>query len=272
MLASLAALQLLVAAQVAAPRPVTPDEAAPPAAEAPPAGGAAPAPAAPPAETPPPAAASAPAAPAPGAPAGAAPKATAAAAPSRPKVPSLLSAETLGSASAALAWFGWSSLGAAYEVGVTRQDDLGGFIDHDWAKSELLLGVTYRRSFLADPSYDLAGRLSASWYTNFGSTYVYSDNHSDRGLRLSPALVLSGRAGEGVLSLSGEAPMTVTWKYKSGFLFEPKLAVSYEAPLYPRVTLGARAGIGYRAGSGGAPLATGRGELEFLVLAGYQIL
>jgi hypothetical protein len=263
MLASLAALQLLVAAQVAAPpKPVTPDEAAPPAAEAP-------APAAPAAQAAPPAAAPAPAQPATPSPA---PQAPAAAVLARPPFPSLLSAETLRGASAALAWAGWSSLGAAYEVGITREDDLGGFLDLDWAKSEFLLGVTYRRSFVTSPEYDLAGRVSGSWYTNFGSTYVYSDNHSDRGLRLAPALVISTRAGGGVAALSGEAPMTVTWKYKSGFLFEPKVAASYETPLYPRVTLGARVGIGYRAGSGDAPLRTGRGELEFLVLAGYHIL
>ena len=266
MLASLAALQLLVAAQVAAPpKPVTPDEAVPPAAEAPAPGGEA----APAAQAAPPTPAPAPAQPASPVPA---PQTKAAAALARPPFPSLLSAETLRGASAALAWAGWSSLGAAYEVGITREDDLGGFLDLDWAKSEFLIGVTYRRSFVASPEYDLAGRLSGSWYTNFGSTYVYSDNHSDRGLRLAPALVISTRAGGGVAALSGEAPMTVTWKYKSGFLFEPKVAASYETPLYPRVTLGARVGIGYRAGSGDAPLRTGRGELEFLVLAGYHIL
>ena len=66
--------------------------------------------------------------------------------------------------------------------------------------------------------------------------------------------------------------MTVTLKYKSGFLFEPRLGVSYEMPLMPQVTVGARVALGYRAGAGDAPLSTGRGEVQFLVVAGYQLL
>jgi hypothetical protein len=38
------------------------------------------------------------------------------------------------------------------------------------------------------------------------------------------------------------------------------------------MTVGARFGAGYRAGAGDAPLRTGRGELQFLVLATYQLL
>ncbi len=281
MLASLAALHLLVATQVSGPpRPVTPEEAQAQAAEppapgpdaAPPAPSPAPPPAEAPAPAPPPAAQPAPGTSTPPAaqPAPATPAPPAA--PQRPRLPSLLSAEPLRGASAAFAWAGWSSLGAAYEVGVSEFDDLGGFLDHDWAKSELLLGLTWRRSIASSEGFDFAGRLSGSWYTNFGTTWIYSDNHSDRGLRLAPALVMSRRAGDGVLALSAEGPMTVTWKYESGFLFEPKATISYEAPLYPGVTVGARFGAGYRAGAGGAPLRTGRGELEFLVLAGWQIL
>ena len=72
-----------------------------------------------------------------------------------------------------------------------------------------------------------------------GATYAFSDNHSDRGLELGPALVLSTRAGGGLFALAAEAPMTVTWKYASGFIFVPKLAASYEVPLMPQVTAGA---------------------------------
>ena len=63
-----------------------------------------------------------------------------------------------------------------------------------------------------------------------------------------------------------------TMKYRAGFLFSPRLSVAFEAPLYPQVTVGARVGAGYRAGAGDAPLREGRGELQFLVLAGYQLL
>lgn len=273
-----AALPLLLAAQLLAPARPAPlrvaqaaaepsapagDAGAPPA--APPAGEPAPAapPAAEPAPTAPPSAESAPPAPAP---------ATPAAAPERARFPSLLGAEPLRGASAVLAWAGWSSLGAAWAMGVSQEDDLGAYVDHDWSKSELHLGGVYRRPISSSGGWDLAGRLSAAWYTNFGSTLVYSENHSDHGLELAPALVLSTRAGGGLLAASAEGTMTVTWKYKAGFLFSPKVAVSYEAPLYPQVTLGARVGAGYRAGAGDAPLRTGRGELQFLVVAGYQLL
>jgi hypothetical protein len=185
---------------------------------------------------------------------------------------SLAGAEPLRASSAAAAWAGWSSLGAAYAFGATPLDDVGGFLDHDWAKSELRVGVLYRRSFGSGGGFDVAGRLSASWYTNFGSTWIYSDNHSDRGIDLAPALVLSRRTNGGLFATSLEAPMTITWKYDSGFLFSPRVAFSYEVPLYPQLTVGARAAAGYRAGAGDAPLREGRGELQFLVLAGYQLL
>ena len=66
--------------------------------------------------------------------------------------------------------------------------------------------------------------------------------------------------------------MTVTMKYRAGFLFSPRVSFAFEMPLYPQVTVGARVGAGYRAGAGDAPLREGRGELLFLVLAGYQVL
>jgi hypothetical protein len=195
-----------------------------------------------------------------------------AATPERPRIPSLLSAEPLGGASAAFAWAGWSSLGIAYALGVTPIDDLGGFIDLDWATTEWRLGALYRRPFGQSGSWDLAGRISLAWYANSGSSWAYAGNHYDRGLEIAPALLISKRAGTGVLSFSAEFPMIITVHYGGGFLFLPKATASYELPLIEAVTVGARAAIGYRAGSGSAPLATGRGEFEFLVLASYLIL
>ncbi len=237
MLATVAALQLLVAAQVAVPPNPTPPDGAQPAAEAP---------APPPAPQPLPT--------------------------GRPRQQSLLSGESLRGGSAALAWAGWSDLGAIYAIGFTQLDDAGPFLSYDWAKSESRFGVFYRRAISKVGAFDLAGRLSAAWYANLGSTYVYGDNHSDHGFEVVPGVSLSTHGAGGILSGLAAAPMIITTKYKNGFLFTPWLAAAFEAPLYPSVTVGATVGIGYRAGAGNAPLREGRGELKFLVLAGYQLL
>jgi hypothetical protein len=159
-----------------------------------------------------------------------------------------------------------------YAIGFTERDDAGAFLSYDWAKSETRLGVLYRRPFgLAGP-FDFAGRLSVAYYANFGSDWVYDENHSDRGIELVPGVSFSRRAGGGIFSILGEAPMTITGKYDAGFLFSPRASFAFETLLYPAVTVGARIGLGYRAGAGDAPLDDGRGEVQFLVLAGYQLL
>ncbi len=260
MLATFAALQLLVATQVSAPATSAPPDDAPPrAAEAQP----------PPAASEPPPDVAPPSTEKPREPARTAvPPAIA----GRPRQQSLLSAESLRGGSAALGWAGWSDIGAIYAIGFTPQDDAGPFIAHDWAKSENRIGVFYRRPFSKAAAFDMAARLSVAWYTNFGSTYVYDDNHSDHGLEVVPGVALSTHGGGGIFSGIAEAPMTVTTKFKNGFLFSPRLSFAFETPLYPTVTIGAKVGVGYRAGAGGAPLREGRGELQFLVLAGYQLL
>jgi hypothetical protein len=134
------------------------------------------------------------------------------------------------------------------------------------------LGGIYRHPLGQAGVFDMAGRLSLAWYQNFAATWVHETNHSDRGVELVPALSLSTPMSGGLFSMLGEAPMTITTKYGSGFLFSPRFSVIYEAPLYPELTLGARLGIGYRAGSGDAPLKEGAAEFTFLVLATYQIL
>jgi len=190
--------------------------------------------------------------------------------PARHRQLSLLSAEPLGGGSASLAWAGWSSIGAAWAQGVTKRDDLGVSGDFDWARTELRLGGFYRRPLGKAGSFDMAGRLGLSWFANFGGDWIYDDNSYDRGVELAPALVLSARAASGVFSLSGDVPITVTWKHDSGFLFIPRLSASYETPLYDELTVGVRAGVAYRVGSGDAPLTDGGGELQLLVLVGYQ--
>jgi len=257
MLATLAALQLVVLSQVAPPpREITPDDAA--AEEG----------------TPPARAGDRPLSPGPD---GNPPlperrDRVAPAAPARPRQLSLLSAEPLRGGSTALAWVGWSSLGIMYGQGVSEVDDLGALADLDWAKSELRLGAFYRRPLGRAGDFDMAGRLSVAWYLNFGADYIHDENHSDRGIEVVPGLSLSRRGAGGIFSGIAEAPLVVTMKYGAGLLFSPRISFAYEAPLYPELTLGARLGVGYRAGSGDAPLKDGTAELLFLVLAGYQLL
>lgn len=159
-----------------------------------------------------------------------------------------------------------------YAVGFSPVDDLAVFLDYDWERSESRFGLLYRRPIAPVGPFQLGGRLSASVYWNYGATYFFDDNHSDRGVELTPALVLSQHGAGGIFGIMGEAPMTITGKYKAGFLFSPRLTASFEAPFLEQATLGVRLGAGYRAGAGDAPLQKGRGELIFLVVAGYQLL
>jgi hypothetical protein len=185
---------------------------------------------------------------------------------------SLLSSEPLGGASASLAWVGYSSLGIMYGQGITRYDDLGALLDFDWVDTELRLGGFYRRPLGEAGGFDMAGRLTATWYKDFGATWIHGRNFSDHGVEVAPGLSFSMHAAGGILSAIAEAPLTITLKYGAGLLFRPRFSLAYEGPLYREVTLGARLGLGYRAGSGDAPLPEGRGEVFFLLLAGYRLL
>lgn len=184
---------------------------------------------------------------------------------------SLLAAESLQGGSALLAEAGWSSLNVLYGQGISRTDDLGALATYDWAKTELRLGGFYRRPIGVAGAFDVGVRLGLAWYADFGKTWVYSENHRDRGLEVAPALILSTHAAGGILSLAGEAPVSMTVRRDSGLLFTPRVWAAYEAPLYGEFTVGARGGVGYRGGSGDAPLKSGRGELTFLVVAGYRL-
>ncbi len=191
---------------------------------------------------------------------------------SRPRQLSLLSAEPLGGGSAAAAWAGWRSLGIAYAQGITKQDDLGGYLTLDWSTAEMRLGAFYRRPLGQAGVFDIAGRLAVAWYEDFAATWVYSENHRDRGVEFVPGLSLSNRMAGGVFSILGDLPLTITTKYGGGLLFSPRASVAYEAPLYPELIVGAQLGVGYRAGSGDAPVKEGHGEFIFLVVATYQVL
>jgi hypothetical protein len=271
MIATLAALQLLAAAPgTVSPPPRDPAAAAPVQL--------AQAPAAPDAESVPPPAP--PPEPEPGAPEPApapakeprASRQAGAVVPERPRQLSLLSAESLGGGSAALAWAGWTSIGGAYAIGFSPRDDGGLYLDHDWAKSETRIGILYRRPLSPAGGFGVAARLAVAWYETFGSKWIEATNHSDRGFEVMPGVSLSRPGAGGVFSALVEGPLTITTKYKNGLLFTPRVSFAFEAPLYPQVTVGARAGVGYRAGAGGAPVKEGQAELQFLVLAGYQLL
>ena len=227
-------------------------------------------PADPPGETPtppPPAAPDLPPAEAPGAPS----PARAPAPPARPALVSLLSGETLHGGATSLGWVGWPALGAAWGQGVAEKDDLGLLFQYDWAATELLIGGWYRRSLGKAAAFDLAGRVGVYWYANHEGTMIYEDNQAAHGIQFAPSLLLSARGAGGIFSLAGDLPMTVTLSGEGGFLFRPRASIAYEAALYDRVTLGIRGGVGYRVGSGSAPLADGQPELELVVLGGYRI-
>ncbi|HSN91395.1 MAG TPA: hypothetical protein VLS93_09210 [Anaeromyxobacteraceae bacterium] len=216
---------------------------------------------------PPPQAPDLPPAEAPGAPS----PARAPAPPPRPALVSLLSGDTLHGEATTLAWAGWPALGAAWGQGITAKDDLGLLFQYDWAATEMLIGGWYRRSLGKAAAFDMAGRLGIFWYANHEGTLVYEDNQAAHGVQVAPSLLLSIRGGGGIFSLSGELPMTVTLAGGGGFLFRPRASLAYEAALYDRVTLGIRGGIGYRVGSGDAPLRGGMTELELVVLGGYRL-
>jgi len=245
MLATLAAIQLLALGQLA-----DPTEAPPGTAQAP-----AQSPAAPPGTAQQP----------PATPPGARAKAA-------PTLPSLLSAEALGGTSAALGWVGWSTLGAAWGQGVTPSDDLGAFGDFDWTTTEMRLGGWWRRPLGNEGGFKLAGRLGVSWYLDFGTHWAHEGNHGDRGLQVAPALIGSAPGAGGVFTVTGDLPLTWTFWHGGGLLFQPRLSVAYEAALYDQLTIGARTGLGARAGSGGAPISNAQGTFEFVVLVGYRLL
>lgn len=268
MLATVAVLHLVVLSQIAAPREVRPEDAASEEAVADAALEPQAEPAQAPEDSPPPPEEPSRAEPSlPERPAAVIPPK-----PSHPRQLSLLSAEPLGGGSASLAWMGWSSLGIMYGQGVSARDDLAGFLDFDWSRTEMRLGLFYRRPLGMAGTFDMAGRLSAAWYANFGGHWIHDENHSDRGIEITPGLSLSTRGAGGIFSGILDGPITITTRDSAGLLFSPRFTLAYEAMLYQDVTIGARVGVGYRAGAGDAPLPEGSTELIFLVVAGYQLL
>jgi hypothetical protein len=184
---------------------------------------------------------------------------------------SLLSAETLHGGSAVLGWVGWPAIGAMWGQGISEGNDAGVLFQYDWAGTEMLIGGWYRRALGRAGPFLLAGRLGLNWYADHEGTWIYSDNEANHGFQIAPSLLLSTRGAGGIFSISGDLPMTITLRGDGGFLFAPRVTGAYEASLYDQLTLGLRAGLGYRAGAGSAPMRDGRADLEIVVLVGYRL-
>lgn len=186
-------------------------------------------------------------------------------------IPSLLSAEPLGGRSALSVWAGWASLGAGWAQGVTNEDDLGVLADFDWSTTELRLSAFYRRPMGRVGAVDIASRLRAGWYADFGADWFHDDNLADRGIEFVPGLVLSTRGAGGVFSLAGDLPIAVTLWRHGGIVAAPRLAFGYETLLYGDLIVGIRVAGAYRAGTDDAPMSEGRGLLELTALVGWRL-
>ena len=184
--------------------------------------------------------------------------------------PSLLGGESLHGSSTAQATAGYATLSAAYGQGLTPQDDLGAMAEFNWSTTELVVGGFWRRQLGRPGGWDLGLRLGLGWYADAGSTMVYDDNLSDRGLQLTPGLALSSR-GVGLLSLAFDFPVTVTTWRGGGVWVAPRVSAGYEAALYDQLALGVRGSLAWRGGSGGAPMRSGQILPELLVTATWKL-
>jgi hypothetical protein len=189
-----------------------------------------------------------------------------------PSVPSILGAESLQGGSSVLAWAGYGSVGGAYGQGITTWDDLILQADFDWAYTELTPSLAWKRPIAWAAPWTMAMRLGVGWYVNLGGTWIHGFNEGDRGLAINPAVIASTHAGEGLVALTVEAPVTVTRWRSGGYMVAPKAALSFETPLYGDLTMGIGAGLRWRAGAGGAPSTSGRTDLQLLVLIGHRVL
>jgi hypothetical protein len=171
----------------------------------------------------------------------------------------------------AAAYPGWyATLSAAYGQGLTERDDLGLSASVTWSTSELVLGGFWHRQLGQASGWDLAGRLAAGWYLDGGSTLIYDDNLSDRGLQLTPGFVAS-RRGVGLLSVAFDLPFTITTWRGGGTWIAPRASVSYEVALYEQLALGVLGSLAWRGGTGGAPMRAGQVLPELLVTATWKL-
>ncbi len=187
-------------------------------------------------------------------------------------LPSLQGGASLGRGGVTWAFgLGWPLAFGTYAQGIGDRDDLGGGLEVDWASSEFLLSGLWRREIARAGGSHLGLRVRLGLYACFGATWVWSDNPSDLGIQLSPGLAWSLDTPSGVLSVGGDVPLTWTFERGGGWIAAPRLAVSFETPLWTDVSLGARAGAGLRGAGGGAPGADqDRFQVEVTVLATWH--
>jgi len=191
---------------------------------------------------------------------------------SAPTIPSILGAESLQGGSSVLAWAGYGRVGGAYGQGISTWDDLVLQVDFDWAYTEFTPSIAWKRPFAWASPWTMGLRLGVGWYVDLGGTWIHAFNEAERGLAINPAVIASTHAGEGLVALTAEAPITITRWRGGGYMVAPKASVSFETPLYGDLTMGVGAGLRWRAGAGGAPTVRGRTDLELLVLIGHRVL
>lgn len=172
------------------------------------------------------------------------------------RLPSLVSAETLGAGGSALfATAGFPILGAAWAQGLTPTVDGGAALELDMALSELFAGPTVRVGLSRRGATSVAFTGRAGYYADLGADWVVSRNRANDGFQLSPGVAASTRTRAGGLVTGAfELPVTATIRH-GGAIVAPRVFASYEAPLYGDISFGVRAGASVRAASGGAPLA-----------------
>lgn len=164
----------------------------------------------------------------------------------------LAGAGALGAGGAAwLTEVGYPTLAITYGQGLNAVDDVGGTARFSWTTGEMLLGALWRRELWRDGSR-LAFRLAGGPWFDFGATWIYPENGYNVGIEASPGLAWTTPAGQGLASVTLDLPLTWAWLRGMGVVVAPRLGASYEVPIGPDVTLGARAQLWVRWGGGSA--------------------
>jgi hypothetical protein len=191
-----------------------------------------------------------------------------------PAFPSVLSAEPLrDGGSAVLVSAGLPLLQATWLQGVQEDLDAGAALELDWLSSEIFAGATPRRGAGTARPHDLALRGRVGVYGDFGAHWAVDGNRDDTGLQLAPGAVASLRVDRGVLALSFDLPLTITMQRGGGFIAQPRLAASFETPLYGDLSAGARLGAFWHVATGGAPMEDDpRASVDFAALLTWRAL
>ncbi len=195
--------------------------------------------------------------------------------PVEPGFASLQGGETLGvGGSEAVFSAGFSTISAAYAQGLSNMADYGVQVEYDWLTTEFFVGGLYRQLTWRLGNAYVSWRARAGLYADFGSTWAVAANRSGAGLQLEPGLALSRRFPRGILSVSADVPIDVTFSRGGGFAMGARGSGAFETPLWGDVLVGARAGAGVLWSGGGAPFANDspRATVELSLLLTYRLL